>query len=295
MPSTPYVSAAAFTAHPTYMDLDDLRSGSSSDADQTAELVNLLLMASDWANNRAGQNLAAHTVVQNCRARFDRYGNLRIHPDDTPVIAVTSVAYGWSPTALTTVSATSAWVEDGRQIVIPLGGSGGAWSGSLQFGAPSPGGEVFVQLIYIAGFVATQLSAAADADATMLTVADPTGIVPGGTYRVWEPGSEEDVTVSPTWVPPAAAVPIVPAAVTLASPTSFAHAAGHDVSGMPSDMRMAVTNYAVSALMRPDTAREDSYPDTSLSSGTRQRDPRQDGSGLVAEAERILSRYARIR
>jgi hypothetical protein len=64
---------------------------------------------------------------------------------------------------------------------------------------------------------------------------------------------------------------------------------------MPSDMRLAVTNYAVSALMRPDTSHEDSYPDTPLSSGTRQSDPRQDGSGLVKEAERILSRYQRVR
>lgn len=296
MPSIPYVSAAAFKAHPTYLDLDDLRSGSYEDADQTAELVNILLMASDWADNRAAQNLGAHVVVQNCRARFDRYGNLKIHADNTPVLSVLTVGYGWSPTALTTVSAASAWVEDGRQIVIPLGGGGGAWSGSLQFGSPTSGGEVFVQLTYIAGWVASQLSAAADSGATTLTVADPTGIAPGTSYRIWEPGSEEDVTVSTSWTPPPTpAVPVVPTAVTLAAPTLYAHSAAHDFSAMPSDMRLAVTNYAVSTLMRPDTAREDAYPDTQLSSGTRQNDPRQDGSGLVLEAERILTRYQRVR
>jgi len=295
VPSIPYVSAAAFKAHPTYLDVDDLRSGSYLDADQTAELVNILLMASDWADNRCGQNLGAHVVVQNCRARFDRYGNLRIHADNSPVLSVLSVGYGWSPTALTTVSVTSAWVEDGQQIVIPLGGGGGAWSGSLQFGSPTPGGEAFVQLTYIAGWVASQLSAAATAGAITLMVADPTGIVPGGSYRIWEPGAEEDVTVSASWVPPAPAVPTMATAVSLAVPTVYAHEPAHDFSGMPSDVRLAVTNYAVSTLMRPDTAREDSYPDTQLSSGTRQNDPRQDGSGLVAEAERILSRYQRIR
>jgi hypothetical protein len=154
---------------------------------------------------------------------------------------------------------------------------------------------VFVQLTYTAGWVATQLTASALAGATTLTVADPTGILPGQSYRIWEPGFEEDVTVATSWVPPAASAPIAPTSVTLASPTTFAHAAGHDVSGMPSDMRLAVTNYAVSALMRPDTSHEDSYPDTPLSSGTRQKDPRQDGSGLVKEAERILSRYQRVR
>lgn len=295
MTSIPYVSANAFKAHPTYLDLDDLRSGSASDADQTAELVNLLLMASDWASNRCGQPLAAHTVTQNCRTRIDRQGNLRLHADHTPVLSVASVAYGWTSTALTTLTSPTVWIEDGRTIVIPLGGGGGAWSGSLQFGTPVSGGEVFVQLGYTAGWVANALSADADAGATSVTVADPTGILPGASYRIWDPGAEETVTVSTEWTPPAATVPAWPTAVTLASPTAYAHTSGQDFSGMPADMRLAVTNYAVSALMRPDTAREDAYPDTQLSSGTRQNDPRQDGSGLVAEAERILSRYQRVR
>ena len=75
----------------------------------------------------------------------------------------------------------------------------------------------------------------------------------------------------------------------------FAHTAGSDLSGMPADMRLAVINYAVAQLLRPDTSSEDAYPDTRLSSGTRQADPRQDGSGLVVEAVRILTRYARVR
>lgn len=294
MPSIPYVSAAAFKAHPTYLDLDDLRSGSNLDSDQTAELVNLLLMASDWADNRAGQNLGAHTVVQNCTARFDRGGNLRVHPDNTPVLSVSSIGYGYTPTALTTVTSPSLWLEDSRVIITSFAG-GGPWSGSLQFGSPVSGGEVFVQLTYTAGWVATQLTASAVQGAMTLTVADPTGILPGQSYRIWEPGVEEDVIVSTSWVPPAATAPIVPTSVALATPTTFAHTVGHDVSGMPTDMRLAVTNYAVSALMRPDTAAEDSYPDTALSSGTRQKDPRKDGSGLVKEAERILSRYQRVR
>jgi hypothetical protein len=296
MITVPFVSAAAFKAHPTYLDLDDLRSGSSLDSDQTAELVNLLMMASDWASNRCGMpTLAAHTVTQNCRARMDRNGNLRIHADHIPVLSVASVGYGWTPTALTTLLAPSVWIEDGRTVVVPIGGTGGPWSGSLQFGTPSAGGELFVELVYVAGYVATQSAASSAVGATSLTVADPTGILPGASYRIWEPGSEETVTVSTSWTPPAATVPPVATAITLAAPTTFAHTSGHDFSSMPSDMRLAVTNYAVSALMRPDTAREDSYPDTQLSSGTRQNDPRQDGSGLVVEAERILSRYQRIR
>jgi len=296
VPTVPYVSAAAFAAHPTYLDLDDLRSGSSSVADQTAELTNLLLTASSWADEECNlpRGLGAHTVTQQTRARIDRYGNLKIHPDDIPILGVSSLAYGHTPTGLTTVDVSQAWVEDDRNVVFPLGG-GGPWSGALQFGTPASGGEVFVRFTYTAGFVATVLSVDQTAGGTSLTVADPTGIVPGDSYRIWEPGAEETVTVSPSWTPPVLSVPVQPTAVTLAEPTLNDHTAGHDFSGMPSAMRLAITNYTVSLLMRPDTAAEDSYPDTQLSAGTRQNDPRQDGSGLVAEAQRILCKYARVR
>ncbi len=297
MLAAPFVSTAAFTAHPTYLDLDDLRSGSSLASDQTAELANILLMASDWADNYGEQPLGAHCNVQRLRARADRYGNLKVHLDHGPFLGLVQVGYGFTPTALTTLTSPSAW-EENNNLVIPLSTGAGPWSGSLQFGFPGAGAPLYVQVAYTAGWVATQLTAAAGQGAVSLTVADPTGIQPGAQYRIWEPGAEETVTVSPSWTPPTITVPPsapAPAAVTLASPTVFAHTAGQDFSGMPSDLRLAVINYAVSQLMRPDTAEEDSYPDTHMASGTRQADSRQDGSGLVAEAERIIERYARKR
>lgn len=297
MPTAPYVSTAAFTAHPTYLDLDDLRYGSSLASDQTAELTNILLMASDWADNYAEQPLAAHVVVQRTRIRADRYGNLRLHLDNSPYLGLVQVGYGYTPTSLTMLTSPSLWVEN-NNLVVGISAGAGPWSGSLQFGFPGSGAPLFVQVAYTAGWVATQLTAAASQGATSVTVADPTGIQPGGQYRIWEPGAEETVTVSPSWTPPTITVPPgvpSPTAVTLASPTAFAHTAGQDFSGMPSELRLAVINYAVSQLMRPDTAAEDAYPDTHMASGTRQADTRQDGSGLVAEAERILEKFRRIR
>jgi hypothetical protein len=293
MPTMPYVSPAAFKAHPTYLDLDGLRVGDPDPADQTAQLANMLLQASSWADNQVNQPLGAHTWTQRCRARVDRAGNLKFHPDHAPLIAVTTVGYGMTPTALTTVSGTAAWIEDGTNVVLPLGGGTVAWSGSLQFGIPLSG-EVFMQAAYTAGFVATILGAASTAAATSITVADPTGIVPGGQYRIWEPGVEETVTVSPTWAPPAVTVPPAATAVTLATPTLFAHAVGHDFSGLPAEVRTAVIQYATALLMRPDTTAEDQFPNTQLGSNTRRNDPRN-GSGLVAEAARTLSSYGRVR
>lgn len=296
MPTVPYVTTAAFGAHPTYLDLGDLRSGDSSATDQTGELNNLLVMASAWADNYCEQPLAAHQNTQQQRARCDRYGFLKLHPDHTPILSFTSLAYGYTPSAMTTLTDLSdLWIEDGRNIVIPLAGGTGAWSGSLQFGAPAAGSELFVRVTYLAGWVSTTLGAGAAAGATALQVADPTGILPGQTYRIWEPGSEETVTVSTTWTPPAVTTPPTPTSVPLAVATGNAHTAGMGLSGMPADVHLAVISYAVSQLMRPDTASEDSYPDTRFASGTRQTDSRKDGSGLVVEAERLLEPFRRVR
>jgi hypothetical protein len=147
----------------------------------------------------------------------------------------------------------------------------------------------------VAGYAATQTSAAVTAGATSITVADPTGIEAGGTYRIWEPGREEAISVSPLWQPPVPSSIPAPATVLLAAPTVFDHEAGHDVSGLPADTRLAVVLYTISLLMRPDSSAEDEFPDTSMNSSTRGKDSRTTGQGLVAEARSILSSYQRVR
>ncbi|MFF7411662.1 hypothetical protein [Streptomyces lydicus] len=296
MPATPYVSAAAFRAHPTYLDLDSLRPDNPDPAAQDAVLTNLLLQASDWADNETNQPLGAHLFTQSCRVRTDRSGMLRVHAERGPVSAVTAVGYGWSPTSLTSLAPPQAWVEDGTNMVIGLGGTSGAWTGSLQLGfGAAPGMETFARISYVAGYVSTQLAAPAPAGATSIQVADPTGIEPDGQYRIWEPGAEETVTVSPLWQPPTSTSTPAPASVLLAAPTVVDHDNGHDLSGMPTDLRLAVVNYATALLMRPDTAAEDEYPDTSMASTTRGKDSRRTGVGLVDEARRILCSYQRVR
>lgn len=296
MPATPYVSTAAFRAHPTYLDTDGLVTGNPYPDAQTAQLNSLLLQASAWADNECGQPLGAHLYTQSTRVRTDRAGMLRIHADHGPVRAVTALSYGWSPTSLTAVDSPSVWVEDGSNLVITLGGSSTAWTGSLQVGfGAGPGSEIFVRVSTVAGFVATQTSAATVAGATSISVADPTGIEPGGSYRIWEPGREETVTVSPLWQPPPASSIPAPAAVLLAAPTVFGHDIGHDVSGLPGDVRLAVVKYTIALLLRPDTTAEDEFPDSSTNSSTRGKDSRRTGLGLVDEARKILNSYQRVR
>lgn len=288
------MSAASFTAHPTYLDLDDLRYGDGSAADQTAQLVDLLLMSSAWADGYNEQPLSAHQHVQNLRTRCGRDSTIKVHADHSPVISVSSFAYGYTPTAMTTVSNPTVWMEDGANLVLTIGAAG-PWSGSLQFGTPSAGAPLYTQVTYTAAFVATVLTAPCGSAASSIQVMDPTGIMPGSPYRIWEPGAEETVTVSSTFVPPAVTVPPVPTSIPLAAPTLSAHTAGHDFTNMDHDVRLAIVNYTIAQLLRPDTAAEDAYPDSRMASGTRQNDSRKDGSGLIDEAERLLDRFRRTR
>jgi hypothetical protein len=294
MPAAPYVGVAAFKAHPTYLDLDGLRVGATTQAEQDAELNNILLLASGWADNEANQPLGAHLFTQQTRSRIDSQGNLRWHSEHGPVITVGTVGYGYSPTALTSIDGSGAWVENDTNILLPIGAYSGAWSGSLQFGAPAANGQTFVRAAVVAGYVATVLGTGALAGATSLTVTDPTGIVPGGTYRLWEPGAEETVTVASTWIPPAVGTAPTSTAVALASPTAAAHTAGTDLSGMTPELRLAVTSKAVAMLMRPDVQVENSYPNASNTSSIRTRSGKS-SADYAADASRILASYGRVR
>jgi len=294
--ATPYVSAAAFRAHPTYLDTDGLIPDNPDPDAQTAQLTNLLLEASTWADDVCDQPLGAHLYTQSTRVRADRAGMLRVHADHKPVQAVASVAYGASPTSLTELASPEVWVEDDANLVITLSGASTAWSGSLQVGfGASPGSEMFTRLGIVSGYVATQLSAAATAGATSLTVADPTGIEAGGRYRIWEPGREETVTVSPLWQAPIPSTIPAATAVLLAEPLAHDHDAGHDFSGMTADLRLAVVKYTIALLLRPDNTAQDEFPDAATTSSTRGKDSRRTGLGLISEARKILNSYQRVR
>lgn len=295
MPTVPYVSAAAFRAHPTYLDTLGLNVDSTDPDAQTAELTNLLLAASDWADSELDQPLGAHLHTQTERIFVGSDQLLKLHADHGPVLQVVSFGYGYAPTALTVLTTPTVWVEQDTNIVVSLATAGTvAWAGSLQFGSPGVGGDLFTQAVYVAGHAATVLADSAEAGDTTLSVADPTGIMPGGRYRIWDPGLEETVTVDPAWIPPDPSALPSTTAVTLLQPLRNAHARDHDFSGVPADLRRAVVLHTMSQLMRPGTKDEDEYPDNATSS-TRTEDSRPTGMGLLKEARRTLANYARVR
>ncbi|MGW0795901.1 hypothetical protein [Streptomyces sp. NPDC002692] len=294
MALTPYVSAAAFKAHPTYLDTDGLNLDNSDPDAQTAELTNRLLAASEWADDECDQPLGAHLWVQNERVFVGRDGRLKLHSDHGPIIQVVEVAYGFTPETMTTLTSPTVWTEQ-NNLIVPMGTNGTmAWSGSLQFGSVATGGDIYTQSTLVAGYAATVLDDAAEKNDTSLTVLDPTGITPGVRYRIWDPGAEESVIVDPAWTPPPPSPTPVPTSVDLLTPLRYDHEAGHDFSGMPASARLAIVQHTISQLMRPASTAEDEYPDNATSS-TRSEDSRPKGMGLLTEARRTLANYRRDR
>lgn len=294
MLTVPYATWQEILEFPTFLDLLDLRSNDALEADQRAILTKVLLAASTFCDNYvemgAGGTLSAHSKTESLRIRPDRYGRFYFHPSHTPFISLQSLSYGRTIGSMTTYTNLASFVEDDRTVVIDLQAGTSSWTGSLQFGTPAPGAQMFSTWTYLAGYPNTLLTGAVTAGATSIPIADAIGIVPGQSMKVFDPGSDEPVTVSSTWVPTTG-----PATLQLASPLLYAHPNYYPVrvSAMGHDIFQATVYYAIAMLMRPDSQAEDAFPDLRSGASTRLTDSRRDGSGLIFECEHLLEPYRR--
>ncbi|MEV7006844.1 hypothetical protein [Streptosporangium sp. NPDC051022] len=282
----PYVTPAEFRASPTWLDTENLVVGGAESA-QDAELANVLLRASVWADSLVDQPLGAHAHTEQLRVTIGRDGQVSIHAAHSPVRAVTALSYGSLPDLTPLTDLTGVWVEDQVQIIAALGGLGG-WAGFLEFGSPRVGYELYVRLSYVAGATSTVLSADATAAVTSLTVADPVGIYPGDVLRLWDPGAEEAVTVAAGYVPGSSSVGLVGA-------TRAAHSSGAGVSALPADVHQAVICRATALLLREPTAGGDDYADAPFGPVARRPSRRTRAADLIGEATALLARYRRVR
>jgi hypothetical protein len=300
----PYVSVAEFRAAPTWLDSDDLIPGGTS-TQQDEELYNVLLRASSWADEFAGGGtdrpwFGAHLVTEQCRTRINRDGQVFLHPADHPVRQITGLAYGANPQDMTVLSdLTQTWVEDSRGIVVSVIPWRGSWTGTIEFGAVSqPGGQMFIQYQYVSGYCNTTLAAQASSGASVIQVADPTGLqapsasllgaLSGSTARIWDPALEEAVSIATGYVTGNSTVP-------LQAPLANTHAAGVIVSEFPAAVRQAIICYAVGLLMREDESSQEPFPSTPYGPTARRSTTKGKAGGLVDEAERLLKPYRRVR
>jgi hypothetical protein len=249
----PYCTVATFTAHPTYLDLMNLRSGDSSAAHQAAELFNVLLMASAKVDDWCEQPIHAHIKTDTGRLRPNRYGRLYLNPHDTPVRTVLSVSYQTSLFQAPTVVTTPAVVieHEGKQVGVDLGygTSGMTWTGPLQLSQPITSSELEVSSVYVAGYGNTVLTNNPAQGATSIQVANPTGIFAGDVLRIWEPGAEESVVVDASWAGQNT-FPYTSATIPLAAGLANAHTSGTGVAGFSPNVTMATIYFAIDGLQR---------------------------------------------
>jgi hypothetical protein len=266
--TVPYLTPAQFTAYPTWLDLANVAPGGLQSL-QTDVLADVLLAASEWADSECGNmRLSAHFVSgENLTVRISG-GRVVLQPRDVPCVAVTSLSWGWDPAALTSLTLAPGvlWNTDGRLVSFRPGGPGPVFTGpAIQFGAsPCYAGPVYVTWSYVAGYVATTLPSGCSAGASSVTVADPTGVMPGQVLRIYDKGTgaaggagaSEALTVAASYVPQVPGVAPVATSVPLAANTVYAHGNGTGITGMPRDMIQAVIAYAYSLLMREDVSGE---------------------------------------
>lgn len=304
--ASPYVQLPQFKTYPQWMDIDNLVPNNAIAGIQDAALADVLLLGSqDCVDFLGNMPLHAHLDTRQTRARTNRFGRLYIHPQHVPVRSVVALSYGPDPTTMIAfgLPSGSLWIEDGRQVSVTLSGQLFFTGPMIQFGnAPPPYLETFVNWTYVAGFVNTVLSASCTVNAAAISVADPTGILPGDLLRIWDDAAgrsaglgSEAVYVSNTYVPAAPTWPPVATSIPLAANTVNAHGAGVGLGDMPRGIQQAVICYAISHLMRDDVSAEAPFAGTPFGPSIRRADNRGQAGGLVSEAERLLTRYAPTR
>jgi hypothetical protein len=301
----PYVTVAEFKAAPTWLDVDNLIPGGVQ-AQQDAELFNVLLRASAWADNFVAQKLGAHTANEQFRGRVDRQGRIIIHPSNIPVRQVTALAFGPTFQNLQPLTDfTQVWIEDARGIIVSAIPWRGSWSGSLEFGmVPCDGSEVYVQIQYVAGYASTVLGASVTAGGTSVTVADPTGFqipsttpyglsvtLPGSTARIWDPANEEAVTVASI-----AGNTLNLTGALLSNHTVSPGPAGQvGISEFPPEIHQAIVSMAVALMMREDVSDEDPFSGSPYGPSARRSASGGKAGGLLDNAYELLEPYRRVR
>lgn len=284
--SIPYLTIEEFKDAPTSIDIDNLVFNSQDPDDQDAELANVIARASSWCDTFCNQVLAATVETEQQRSRYSTDGSIRFHPRYSPVVALTSLEYGYPPSLMSLPDCSVAWIED-EEIIVP-NATLGTWTsqGPLQFGAMSTGGrnEVFLKYTYVNGYANTTIVTAVAA-ATTLTVADGKGILAGQMLKIYDGQYTENVTVASTYTFGSTTVPIN-------APLVYTHLAGVSISALPPAIKQACILVTTAFLK----TRGDSSMTMQVTTSPGTALPNADKVGQeIALAMQLLQPYRRVR
>jgi hypothetical protein len=280
----PYLTITEYKNAPTSIDYNNLVVGGNQNA-QDAELEQVILRASSYLNEYLNQDLHANPYTETQRTRLSSQGFIALHPNQNPILSLSSFQYGTSPGNMQTLTDPStSWFED-QQVIIPLSELSTTYSsqGPLAFGPNiGPRTQIFTKYTYIAGYVNSLASGTAGQ--TTLTVPNPSGILPGETYRLYDGAKSETVDVSSSYV-------YGSTTVTLETALVYDHTSC-SISNLPTAIKEA-TILVTTAFLK-------TRGDSSLTMNiTTQPSPNlgnnQRYSGEIALALDMVSKYRRIR
>ena len=230
-----YLTIAEYKNAPTAIDYNNLVVGGTS-AQQDAELASVIQRASSWIDIYVNQPLIAQNFQEQSRTRITQEGFMVISPDYNNVVALNSLAYGATPTAMTTVSdgaLQSCWFEK-SQIIYPMSqvGIGYSSQGPLSFGfPPTVRSRIYAAYNYCAGYC-NGLISTATAGQSSFTMIDPIGLTAGTVVTIYDGQYTEQVVVSPSYVYGSSTVAIT-------GTLKYAHASGVAVGNMPQAVKEA--------------------------------------------------------
>jgi hypothetical protein len=267
----PYISPAEFINSPTGQDISALVPGGAASLEADVLAANIL-QASSWADSYCEQVLAATVEIETGFYVANR-GVFAIPCSQTPIIQVNGLSYGASDNLIAVTSLSG--VQIGRKVVyVPTTSVQSLatvpFTGPLSTGGMQNGRQ-WAQLTYVAGFPNGFLTGRSAAQTATLTFDSVTGINPGLTMVVNDPGTTEVVTV----------LTVVGNVVTVTAPLKYAHDIGTNVSTFPAGVKKAVILFTAALIGTRDT---DAIVMNSISGN-----PAQFATGMPAEQKAMMS------
>jgi hypothetical protein len=229
--SSPYLTTTEYLNAPTAVDTNNLIPGGNPGANLVAlqeTIGRASSLIDQWCLGAWG-TLCATANTENGRVWGNRKGQLVVHPKYWPITEVRTFTYGvTAAVAASIVPAGNCWIEPTQFIIQPGGVIGLGLNGLAGIGPA----QYQCTWTYVNGWPNTTFAASCTAGATSFVPADTTGIYPGTTLTVYDNPNDEQLVVAASYVAGAASV-------TLAAPTTFAHAVGAAVTNLPGAAKQA--------------------------------------------------------
>lgn len=225
--TVPYLTIDEYKRAPTGVDLHGISGSTSEERDQ--ELANVIARASGLVNVICKQNLAATTDIEQGRVRMDRSGEIFVATYRWPIIEVTELQVGSSPSNMAAVSLDEIFIEHSSFTVAQASLGLGSSQGPLQFSAVRPTTRAFAKWTYTNGWPCTTFRLAASSGAATLPLVNVDGIHTGTELTIYD--GERTETVIVTGEPSGGNVPV--------TTTTEDHDAGINISSLPPAVKEA--------------------------------------------------------